>query len=117
LHETLKATWKKAGEVLKKARARQVKYYNRHAKDRELQVGDQVLLLLPSGTNKLDIAWRGPYRVTAKKSKTVYQVEVNGRARYHHINLLKKYTDRPQTCFFQPSSSHSPKKAITEVER
>ena len=40
---------------LKGARQRQEKNYNRRAEERELQIGDKVLLLLPKNTNKLQV--------------------------------------------------------------
>ena len=39
-----------------------------------LQVGDQVLVLLPSTTNKLHPAWQGPYQVTRIVSDVDYEV-------------------------------------------
>jgi len=43
-----------------KVRVRNQKYYNRRTRDRKLQVGDSVLLLLTTERNKLTLAWRGP---------------------------------------------------------
>ena len=91
LKEKLQSTWKIATQTLKQARARQAKYYNKKAKDRELQVGDQVLLLLPCGSNKLEIRWQGPFEVQHKVSRTNYQILIHGKSKTYHINLLKKY--------------------------
>ncbi|KAK0057019.1 hypothetical protein Bpfe_013671 [Biomphalaria pfeifferi] len=51
---------------------RQEKYYNQRAKERAIQVGDKVLLLLPKSTNKLQICCQGPYEVIRKVSPTNY---------------------------------------------
>ena len=94
LQNRLTTSWTLASRNLKLARARQAKYYNRHAKDRELYAGDKVLLLLPSGNNKLQISWQGPYTVLEKLSRTNYRIDVNGKHRVYHINLLKRYQER-----------------------
>ena len=78
LQEKLKTTWATASEALKKARNKQAKHFNRHAKDRELLVGDQVLLLLQSGTNKLNVAWQGPYPVIAKSPEPSIRLTCTG---------------------------------------
>lgn len=51
--------WKLAVKNLKQAQQKHVTYFNRKAKDQELVPGDKVLLLLPQGMNKLEIAWHG----------------------------------------------------------
>ena len=94
LKEKLKHSWTVASKAIKKARARQRNYYNKHTKDRELQVGDKALLLLPEGQNKLQISWQGPYPVTAKLSRTNYTIRIRGKEKTFHINLLKKFIDR-----------------------
>ena len=49
--------------VHENAQAEQKKWYDRHSQDREFQIGDQVLVLLPTSTNKLQAEWCGPYLV------------------------------------------------------
>ena len=36
------------------------------ARERRLNIGDSVVLLLPTENNKLTLAWRGPYEVVEK---------------------------------------------------
>ena len=52
-----------AKEELAKVQVGNQKYYNKRTRDRKLQAGDSVLLLLPTERNKLTLAWRGPYKV------------------------------------------------------
>jgi len=59
LHERVKDTCKLAKEELTKVQTRNQQYYNRRTRDRKLSVGDSVLLLLPTGQNKLTLAWKG----------------------------------------------------------
>ena len=94
LRERLHLVRTMAMENLKKARQRQERNYNRRAKDRDLQVGDKVLLLLPKNTNKLQICWRGPFEVTQKMSDTNYRVKIGNKNKVYHVNLLKRYFER-----------------------
>ena len=94
LHHRLASTWAVATKTLKAARARQAKYFNRRAKDRELKPGEQVLLLIQKANNKLEIQWEGPYPVVERISRCIYTIRINGKEKRHHINLLKPYVAR-----------------------
>ena len=74
------------------------KRYDLRAKHRSLSIGDQVLLFLPCGSNKINSEWKGPFRVvdTVPDSKVNYVVDINGRCKTYHINMLKEYCIRPQ---------------------
>ena len=63
LRNRVEETCKMAKEELAKVQVRNQKYYNKRTRDRKLQVGDSVLLLLPTERNKLTLAWRGSYKV------------------------------------------------------
>jgi len=63
LRGRVEETCKMAKEELAKIQVRNQKYYNKRTRDRKLQVGDNVLLLLPTERNKLTLAWRGPCKV------------------------------------------------------
>ncbi|CAG5131383.1 unnamed protein product, partial [Candidula unifasciata] len=56
-----------------------------------------VMLLLPSGSNKLEIGWQGPYSVVEKVSRTNYKISKRGKLKVFHINLLRKYFERTET--------------------
>ena len=95
LKEKLHKGWTLANQNLKKARKRHAAYYNRRSKERSLEVGDKVLLLLPTGNNKLEIGWQGPFPVERVISRTNYQIRIRGKSKIFHINLLRKYEERP----------------------
>ena len=57
LEETLKLL---AREKLEKSQTRQKRQFDRKCKRRELEEGDQVLLLRPTDRNKLVMQWKGP---------------------------------------------------------
>ena len=69
-------------------------YFDLKTNKRRLNVNDEVLILLPETKNKLQMTWSGPYRVTGKKGNVDYYVDVNGKSKLYHINLLKKYYRR-----------------------
>jgi hypothetical protein len=41
-----------------------------------MNVGDKVLVLLPTDSNKLLMQWKSPFCVTRKLNKVDYQVDV-----------------------------------------
>ncbi|XP_021345000.1 uncharacterized protein LOC110444964, partial [Mizuhopecten yessoensis] len=94
LRERLDETCELAKEQLRTARVSQRKYYNKKAKDRQLDVNDKVLILLPTKTNKLLMQWRGPYIVTAKRGPMDYEVDIGGKKKTLHVNMLKKYFEK-----------------------
>ncbi|XP_037803935.1 uncharacterized protein LOC119598356 [Penaeus monodon] len=72
-------------------------YFDRTAKVRKLNEGDEALVLLPTSHNKLTMQWKGPYSVVKKHDNGVdYEVKVNSKKRLYHINMLKKYVRRDE---------------------
>ena len=70
-------------------------YYNRRARERKLNIGDSVLLLLPTENNKLTLAWRGPYKVVERVGEVDYRIIVTpDNIKTYHINMLKKCHQR-----------------------
>ncbi|XP_069971005.1 uncharacterized protein [Penaeus vannamei] len=70
-------------------------YYDLKAKPRKLNTGDDVLVLLPSSSNKLVMQWLGPYSVVECKGNGVdYVIRGRGKNKLFHINMLKKYFRR-----------------------
>ena len=53
LKQRLSDTCELAQKELQKSHMRQQKYYNRKTKGRTFQAGDEVLILLPTDSNKL----------------------------------------------------------------
>ena len=68
------------------AQQSQKTWYDQKARQRELQPGQKVLLLLPSSTSKLLAKWQGPYVVTRRMGPVTYEV--------HHPD--KKKADLPR---------------------
>lgn len=94
LKQRLQNTCKIAHEELSKAQVRYKKQYDRKSRVKELQPGDQALLLLPTDHNKLLMQWKGPFSVVGKTSPCNYILHINGKEKLFHINMLKPYIRR-----------------------
>ena len=78
-------------ENLKNAQATQKEWYDRHAQN---QPGDQVLVLLPTSTNKLLAEWRGLYSIVRKTSDVNYEIKLTDSRRKNlifHVNMLREW--------------------------
>jgi len=77
-----------------KSQQRQKQQYDRGTKQRCFEVGDQVLVLLPSTVNRLKLQWTGPYKIIRKVGTVDYEVGTPGQRRekkIYHVNFLKKW--------------------------
>ena len=74
MRERLDETMKLAQAELEKNQGRNKNLYIRKAKKRSFQVGDKVLVLLPTDQNKLFMQWRGPFEIKGTKWGNKYQV-------------------------------------------
>ena len=94
LRERLEDLLKLAQEELEKSQKRYKRHYDRKAKPRRLEVGDRVLILLPTDSNKLLMQWRGPYTVESRVGANDYRVKMGSKTKTYHVNVLKKYISR-----------------------
>lgn len=83
-----------AKENLQKSSQRYKKYYDRKTKRRSFNLLDKVLILLPTDNNKLLMQWKGPFTVVGKVGISDYRVDVQGKTKTFHANLLKRYLER-----------------------
>ncbi|XP_072768318.1 uncharacterized protein [Nerophis lumbriciformis] len=103
--------WPMVREHMEKAQREQAKTYNRGATLREFQVGEKVLVLVPSSECKFLARWQGPYEVIERMGPVNYKVNQPGRRKGHqiyHVNILKKWhaaEPLPSTAFL---TAHSP---------
>ena len=91
LRERLEVSLKLAQEELQKSQKCYKKYYDRTAKSRHLEVGEQVLLLLPTENNKLLMQWRGPYTIESRVGSNDYRIKMGSKTKTYHLYMLKKY--------------------------
>ena len=94
LRERLEDSLKLAQEELEKSQKQYKRHYDRKAKPRRLEVGDRVLILLPTDSNKLLMQWRGPYAVESRVGANDYRVKMGSKKKTYHVNMLKKYISR-----------------------
>ena len=45
------------------------------------------------------MSWNGPFKVIKAVNKVDYLLDVKGKHKLYHINLLKKYYRRDKMCF------------------
>ena len=82
------------------------------AKDRELDVGDMVLVRKPGINTKLSESWEGPFRILRKNSPLSYRVDLGDRVLPSvHVSLMKMFMsseDSPRvqrvTSVFEPDT-------------
>ena len=93
--EKMKTMAELATENEKQAKQKQKLHYDRKARDRKLEVGQKVLILLPTHTSNLLASWKGPFVVTDKVSPVDYKVKVRGgKEKVFHVNMLKVWHER-----------------------
>ena len=94
LRERLESTCKLAHDELRKAQENQHKWFNKKARAKHLKEGDQVLLLLPTKLNKLEMQWQGPFDIIKKVRENDYVINLDGQHKMFHANMLRKYLVR-----------------------
>lgn len=96
LRERLNTILEISRENIKEAQIYQENYYNSKTKKKDIKPGDEVLILLPTTKNKMNMKWKGPYTVEDNHYPNNYFVKINNKRRLYHANLLKKYHRRDQ---------------------
>ena len=92
--DSVESTCKLAHDELRKAQGNQHKWFNKKAKAKHLKEGDQVLLLLPTKLNKLEMQWQGPFDIIKKVRENDYVINLDGQHKVFHANMLQKYLVR-----------------------
>ena len=75
------------------AKIQQKTWYDKGARERSFQPGDQVLVLLPTTAAKLTAQWQGPYTVVEQVGKVNYKLKMPDRRKktaIFHVNMLQK---------------------------
>ena len=69
-------------------------WYDQNACNQEFNPGDEVLVLLPTSTNKLLAKWQGPYTITRRVGQVNYEVQMSDKRKQKcifHINMLREW--------------------------
>ena len=93
LKEQMALTSSVVTEREKLAKAKMKVAFDKHAKEKLFDVGEEVLVRRPGLQRKLGDSWDGPYKILEKISPLNYKVETPGRkSKVLHVNLLKKWS-------------------------
>lgn len=82
---------------MEKAQVRQKHSFDKQARARVFQPGQEVVLLLPTSDNKLLTRWQGPFKVLRKMGPTTYEIATphhRKKKQTFHVNLLKEWHSR-----------------------
>ena len=96
LRNRMEETCKIARENLEISQLRYKSHFDKKARMRSLEEGDQVLVMLPTNHNKLIMHWKGPYEVVKKVGLADYRIHIGDKDKIFHLNMLKKYLSRPE---------------------
>lgn len=94
MKERLEATCKIARENLERSSKKHKKYYKKGAKNRQMLTGETVLVLLPTASKRLIMQWKGPYTIVEKLGKIDYRIDMEGKIKTFHANMLRLYVKR-----------------------
>lgn len=106
MREKLEKMTALAQEHMKASQCKQKTWYDSAARERGFELGQKVLVMLPSEESKLLAKWQGPYEVIGKLGPTTYKVSIPGQSRSTrtlHVNLLKKWVsweEEKPACFY-----------------
>jgi len=76
---------------LQKSQIRQRTCYDRKTKVGAFEKRYEVLVLLPTYSNKLLLQWKGPFEIIGRVRGDDYWIKLVGRTKIFHANMLKKY--------------------------
>lgn len=79
------------------SQAHQKEWYDRSARTRTFEPGENILLLLPTSEHKLLAKWQGPYQIKRRVGPVTYEIEIPSRTpplHIFHVNMLKKWYAR-----------------------
>lgn len=79
------------------SKSKQKLYYDKNTRKRNYKIGDKVLLLLPTSSNKLLAEWKGPFEIVRRINKVDYVIRIMDKERVYHVNMLKPFHERKST--------------------
>eukprot|EP00745_Piridium_sociabile_P042744 TRINITY_DN8657_c0_g1_i1.p1 TRINITY_DN8657_c0_g1~~TRINITY_DN8657_c0_g1_i1.p1 ORF type:complete len:1461 (-),score=280.53 TRINITY_DN8657_c0_g1_i1:179-4561(-) len=93
IHETCQI----AKRALAEAGHEQKRQFDKKTRNRQFTPGQRVLLLRPQKHNKMELAWKGPYKVIARQNEVDYLIQVERGRKMYHANLLKLFYERERS--------------------
>ncbi|KYO38572.1 hypothetical protein Y1Q_0023303 [Alligator mississippiensis] len=107
LQDRIQKAQRIAQHNVREAQERQETYYNRRARPRTFQPGDQVLVSIPTTSSKQLAMWQGPFSVIRQVGPVDYKVRKLGHRQeqqVYHVNRLKEWRT-PQGWMAQEKAS------------
>ena len=107
IRERLQAMSEVARENLGAAQKKQKTWYDKQARERGFSVGEQVLVLLPSSTNRLQAEWQGPYAIQKQVGLVDYEINMSNKRkklRVFHVNMLRRWHTATGTSYLAVQS-------------
>ncbi|CAC5366154.1 unnamed protein product [Mytilus coruscus] len=71
-----------------------------------MKVGQKILVLLPTKANKLLMHWKGPFSIEEKTGDLDYRIDMRGKIKMFHVNMLKLYVEHEPTILCIGSPEH-----------
>ena len=106
VRERLEEMSELVSENVREAQRCQKLWYDQNTRERVLEPGEEVLVLLPTSSNKLLAKWQGPYRVIRRVGEVNYELSMPDKRRrkaIFHVNMLKKWHQAEDTCLWAAS--------------
>ncbi|XP_066987473.1 uncharacterized protein [Macrobrachium rosenbergii] len=95
IQKNLRAAWAVAQATEAATQERVKMKFDKAARSRSFETGDQVLVLRTGATRPLETHFSGPHKVLGRRGDLNYLVDCGKRrAKWLHINLLKPYRTR-----------------------
>ena len=102
--ERLKEACTLAQDNARKFDIKQNAFYDKRAWSRKFDVGDKVLLLLPSESNSLLLEWNGPYEVVEVVNVMNYKINVKSVVNTYLAIMLKLYVERKNVTSYRSAA-------------
>nr|XP_048688258.1 uncharacterized protein LOC125627788 isoform X2 [Caretta caretta] len=102
LQNTLRTSLALAKENLQDTQKKQKAWYDKHARERSFEVGDQVMVLKALQAHKMEVSWEGPFKVQERLGTVNYLIAFpisNQKPKVYHINSLKPFYSRELKVF------------------
>ena len=88
-----------ANEHSKEKQLQYTNQYNKKAKHKAFEPGENVIVLYPTSSNKLISRWHGPCTILERRSKYSYLVDMGNEChKIIHANKIRKYYTRALAC-------------------